>query len=175
MLMPKRVKFRKKHRGRRRGRARKGNTVAYGEYGLQALAPCWLTSRQIEAARRAITHHIRRGGKVWIRVFPDKSITAKPAETRMGGGKGNPEFWVASVQPDRMLFELAGVPENAGPRSDAAGRTQAPDCCPLCGRRAGRRGRVRIAWTADGCPGRGRGRRGGSSGGSGCGGCGTGS
>ena len=111
MLMPKRVKFRKKHRGRRRGRARKGNTVAYGEYGLQALEPCWLTSRQIEAARRAITHHIRRGGKVWIRVFPDKSITAKPAETRMGGGKGNPEFWVVSVQPDRMLFELAGVPE----------------------------------------------------------------
>ena len=88
MLMPKRVKFRKKHRGRRRGRARKGNTVAYGEYGLQALEPCWLTSRQIEAARRAITHHIRRGGKVWIRVFPDKSVTAKPAETRMGGWQG---------------------------------------------------------------------------------------
>ncbi len=111
MLMPKRVKFRKMHRGHRRGRARRGNTVAYGEYGLQALGPCWLTSRQIEAARRAITHHIRRGGKVWIRVFPDKSLTAKPAETRMGGGKGNPEYWVASVQPERMLFELAGVPE----------------------------------------------------------------
>ena len=111
MLMPKRVKFRKMQRGRRRGRARKGTEVTYGEYGLQALEPCWMSSRQIEAARRAITHHIRRGGKVWIRVFPDKSVTGKPAETRMGGGKGNPEYWVAVVQPERMLIELAGVPE----------------------------------------------------------------
>lgn len=112
MLMPKRVKFRKMQRGRRRGRARRGTTVSYGEYGLQALAPCWLTSRQIEAARRAITHHIRRAGQVFIRVFPDKSVTTKPAETRMGGGKGNPEYWVAVVQPDRMMIELAGVPES---------------------------------------------------------------
>lgn len=109
MLQPKRVKFRKVHRGHRRGPANSGNTVAFGEYGLQALGPAWVDSRQIEAARRAITHHLRRGGKVWIRIFPDKPVTAKPAETRMGSGKGAPDHWVAVVKPGRMLFEVAGV------------------------------------------------------------------
>jgi large subunit ribosomal protein L16 len=110
MLMPKRVKHRKTHRGRMTGVASRGATVAFGEFGLQALEPCWLESRQIEAARRAITHHMKRGGKVWIRVFPDKSVTAKPAETRMGSGKGAPDHWVAVIRPGRILFEVAGVP-----------------------------------------------------------------
>lgn len=111
MLQPKRVKYRKVHRGHRRGTAQAGNTVAFGEYGLQALGSAWITSRQIEAARRAITRSVRRGGKVWIRIFPDKPVTKKPAETRMGSGKGAPEFWVAVVKPGRMLFEIAGVRE----------------------------------------------------------------
>jgi large subunit ribosomal protein L16 len=111
MLQPKRVKYRKVHRGHRRGPANSGNTIAFGEYGLQALGPAWVDSRQIEAARRAITHHMKRGGKVWIRVFPDKPVTAKPAETRMGSGKGAPDHWVAVVKPGRMLFEVAGVEE----------------------------------------------------------------
>ena len=109
MLMPKRVKYRKHHRGRMRGKAYRGGSVAFGEFGLAVLDPAWITSRQIEAARVAITRHIKRGGKLWIRVFPDKPITKKPAETRMGKGKGNPEFWVASVRPGRILFELEGV------------------------------------------------------------------
>jgi large subunit ribosomal protein L16 len=109
MLQPKRVKYRKVHRGRLKGKAQSGNTIAFGEYGLQALEPAWLTSRQIEAARRAITRHIRRGGKVWIRIFPDKPVSKKPAETRMGGGKGGPDHWVAVVKPGRVLFELSGV------------------------------------------------------------------
>src|SRR5688572_17015472 len=112
MLQPKRVKFRRAHRGHRRGEAHSGNTVAFGDYGIQALAPAWIDSRQIEAARRAITHHIKRGGKVWIRIFPDKPVTAKPAETRMGKGKGAPDHWVAVVKPGRMLFELSGVRED---------------------------------------------------------------
>src|SRR5271166_2194383 len=112
MLTPKRVKWRKQHRGRMTGRAEVGNTLTFGDYGLQALEPCWMSSRQIEAARIAMTRHIKRGGKVWIKVFPDKPVTKKPAEVRMGSGKGNPEFWVAVVRPGRMLFELAGVPEN---------------------------------------------------------------
>ena len=112
MLMPKRVKYRRMHRGNRKGQASRGATVAFGEYGLQALEPCWLDSRQIEAARRAITHHMKRGGKVWIRVFPDKSVTAKPAETRMGSGKGAPDHWVCVVLPGRVLFEVAGVRED---------------------------------------------------------------
>lgn len=112
MLMPKRVKFRRHHRGRMKGKASRGSTVFYGEYGLQALEPAWITDRQIEAARVAITRHIRRGGKVWIRIFPDKPVTAKPAETRMGSGKGTPEYWVAVVKPGRVMFEVAGVPEN---------------------------------------------------------------
>ena len=111
MLMPKRIKFRKQHRGRRRGQATRGNTVAFGEWGLQSLDPAWITNRQIEAARVALTRHIKRGGKVWIRVFPDKPVTKKPAETRMGKGKGNPEGWVAVVQPGRVLFEIEGVDE----------------------------------------------------------------
>lgn len=111
MLMPKRVKHRKMMRGRMKGTAQRGTTVAFGDYGIQALAPAWITSRQIEASRRAITNYIRRGGKVWIRVFPDKPVTQKPAETRMGSGKGNPEFWVAVVKPGRILFELSGVSE----------------------------------------------------------------
>ncbi len=112
MLMPKRVKHRKVHRGRRRGVAKGGTTVNFGEYGIQAVEEAWITARQIESARIAITRTIKRGGKVWITIFPDKSVTAKPAETRMGSGKGNPEFWVAVVKPGRVMFELAGVPED---------------------------------------------------------------
>lgn len=107
MLMPKKVKHRKQHRGRRRGQAKGANKVAYGDYGIQVLEPGWLTARQIEAARVAMTRHVRRGGKVWINVFPDKPVTAKPAETRMGSGKGNPEHWVAVVKPGRVVFELS--------------------------------------------------------------------
>jgi large subunit ribosomal protein L16 len=111
MLTPKRVKWRRQHRGRMRGKALVGNTLTFGEYGLQALEPVWMTNRQIEAARIAMTRHIKRGGKVWIKIFPDKSVTKKPAEVRMGSGKGNPEFWVAVVRPGRIMFEIAGVPE----------------------------------------------------------------
>lgn len=111
MLMPKRVKYRKQQRGRIKGYAHKGNKVTYGEYGLQALEPAWITSQQIEAARVAMTRFIKRGGKVWIKVFPDKPVTKKPAETRMGSGKGSPEMWVAVVKPGRVMFELAGVSE----------------------------------------------------------------
>ena len=111
MLQPRRVKYRKVHRGRRCGKAQSGNTIAFGDYGLQAQGPVWLTSRQIEAARRAITHHMERGGKVWIRVFPDKPVTSKPAETRMGSGKGSLDHWVCVVKPGRMIFEVSGVSE----------------------------------------------------------------
>ena len=111
MLQPKRVKHRKMHRGNMRGMAHAGNTVAFGEIGIQALEPGWITARQIESARRTITHHLKRGGKVWIRIFPDKSVTAKPAETRMGSGKGAPDHWVAVVRPGRVMFEIAGVRE----------------------------------------------------------------
>jgi len=111
MLMPKRVKYRKQMRGRLKGKASRGTEVAFGEYGLQALEPAWITARQIEAARRAIVRHIRRRGKYWIRIFPDKPVTAKPAETRMGKGKGAVDHWVAVVKPGRILFELAGVSE----------------------------------------------------------------
>ena len=111
MLMPKRVKYRKQQRGRRNGKAAGGTSVTFGEYGLQALEAAWVTSRQIEAARQAMTRHLRRGGKVWIRVFPDKPVTVKPAETRMGKGKGSPEFWVAVVKPGRVMFEIEGVSE----------------------------------------------------------------
>lgn len=112
MLMPKRVKYRRVHRGDRAGTTNRGAAVAFGEFGLQALEPAWIDSRQIEAARRAITHHMKRGGKVWIRIFPDKSVTAKPAETRMGSGKGAPDHWVAVVRPGRVLFEVSGVRED---------------------------------------------------------------
>lgn len=112
MLMPKRVKFRKPMRGRRQGLAWAGSDVSFGDFGLQALEAAWITNRQIEAARIAITRHCRRGGKVWIRIFPDKAYTKKPAETRMGSGKGSPEGWVAVVKPGRILFEIGGVPED---------------------------------------------------------------
>jgi large subunit ribosomal protein L16 len=111
MLQPKRVKYRKSHRGRRKGTASAGSNVEFGDFGLQALEAAWVTSRQIEAGRRAITRYIRRGGNVWVRVFPDKSVTKKPAETRQGGGKGPPDQWVAVVKPGRILFEMGGVSE----------------------------------------------------------------
>lgn len=112
MLMPKRTKYRKMMRGRMTGKAQRGASIAFGEFGLQALEPAWVSSRQIEAARRAITNYLKRGGKVWIRIFPDKPVTQKPAETRMGSGKGNPEYWVAVVKPGRIMFEVAGVPQD---------------------------------------------------------------
>jgi len=111
MLLPKRVKWRKQQRGRMTGKANRGNYIAYGEFALEALEPAWITNRQIEAARIAMTRYIKRGGQVWIRIFPDKPITAKPAETRMGSGKGSPEGWVSVVKPGRIMFELAGIPE----------------------------------------------------------------
>ncbi|RBP44886.1 50S ribosomal protein L16 [Garciella nitratireducens] len=111
MLMPKKVKRRRVHRGRMKGQATRGNTITYGEYGIQALEPAWITSNQIEAARVAMTRYLKRGGKVWIKIFPDKPVTEKPAETRMGSGKGSPEYWVAVVKPGRILFEIAGVSE----------------------------------------------------------------
>lgn len=112
MLLPKRVKYRRLHRGRMKGLAQKGNTISYGDYGLQALEPAWITANQIEAARRAMTRYIKRGGNVWIKVFPHKSVTKKPAEVRMGSGKGSPEYWVAVVKPGRILFEISGVEED---------------------------------------------------------------
>ena len=111
MLSPRRTKFRKQQRGRMNGLATRGSNLNFGDFALQALEPCWITSRQIEASRRAMTRYIRRGGKIWIRIFPDKPITMRPAETRMGSGKGSPEFWVAVVKPGRILFEIAGVNE----------------------------------------------------------------
>jgi len=111
MLMPKRVKHRRVHRGRMTGKATRGNVISYGEYGMVALEPSWITSQQIEAARIAMTRYIKRGGKVWIKIFPDKPVTEKPAETRMGSGKGSPEYWVAVVKPGRVLFEISGVSE----------------------------------------------------------------
>jgi large subunit ribosomal protein L16 len=112
MLSPKRTKFRKQQRGRMTGMASNGNTLSFGEYALQALEPAWITSRQIEASRRAMTRYIKRGGKIWIRIFPDKPVTMRPAETRMGSGKGSPEFWVAVIKPGRVLFEIGGVTED---------------------------------------------------------------
>jgi large subunit ribosomal protein L16 len=112
LLMPRRVKYRKQHRGRRKGLAQRGNEVAFGQFGLQAQGTCWMESNQIESARRVITRYVRRGGKIWIRVFPDKPVTAKPAETRMGSGKGAPDHWIAVVKPGRILFEIAGVRED---------------------------------------------------------------
>ena len=111
MLIPKRVKYRRVQRGRMKGKATRGNTIAYGQFGLQALEPAWITNTQIEAARIAMTRYLKRGGRVWIKIFPDKPVTAKPAETRMGSGKGSPEYWVAVVKPGRILFEIADVPE----------------------------------------------------------------
>ena len=126
MLMPKRVKYRKQQRGRMRGKAYKGSTVAFGEFGLQALEPAWITNRQIEAARVAITRSIKRGGKMWIRIFPDKPVTKKPAETRMGKGKGAPEFWVASIRPGRIMFELEGISRDAAKAAMRLGASKLP-------------------------------------------------
>jgi len=126
MLMPKRTKYRKMHRGRMRGYAKGGNKVNFGDFGLQALEPGWVTARQIEAARIAMTRYVKRGGKVWINIFPDKPVTEKPAETRMGSGKGNPEHWVAVVKPGRVLFEISGVTE-----------TQAEEAIRLAGHKLG--------------------------------------
>jgi large subunit ribosomal protein L16 len=129
MLAPKRVRRRKTHKGRMRGMAHRGSKVSFGEYGLQALEPTWVTNRQIEAARVAMTRHIKRGGKVWIRIFPDKPITSKPAETRMGKGKGNPEGWVAVVKPGRIMFELEGVEEKVAERAMELAAAKLPIKC----------------------------------------------
>ncbi len=129
MLAPKRVKRRKTHKGRMRGKAYRGSKVSFGEYGLQALEPTWISNRQIESARVAMTRHMKRGGKVWIRIFPDKPITQKPAETRMGKGKGNPEKWVAVVKPGRMMFELEGVPEDVAKRAMELAAAKLPIKC----------------------------------------------
>jgi large subunit ribosomal protein L16 len=126
MLSPKRVKFRKMFKGRTRGHAQRGNSIAFGHYGLQALEPGWISNRQIEAARVALTRHIKRGGKVWIRIFPDKPITKKPAETRMGKGKGSPEGWVAVVKPGRVLFELEGVTPDIAQKAMALAAAKMP-------------------------------------------------
>jgi large subunit ribosomal protein L16 len=126
MLAPKRVKFRKMQKGRMKGNAQRGNKVSFGEYGLQAIEPAWISNRQIEAARVAMTRHIKRGGKVWIRIFPDKPITSKPAETRMGKGKGNPEGWVAPVRPGRVMFELEGVDEVTARKAMALAAAKLP-------------------------------------------------
>ena len=126
MLMPKRVKRRKVQRGRMKGVATRGNVVTYGEYGLQAQEPCWITSNQIEAARVAITRYTKRGGQVWIKIFPDKPVTQKPAETRMGSGKGSPEYWVAVVKPGRVMFEIAGVPEDVAKEALRLGSHKLP-------------------------------------------------
>ncbi len=129
MLMPKRTKYRKMMRGRMTGKAQRGAEINFGEYALQALEPAWVSSRQIEAARRAITNYLKRGGKVWIRIFPDKPVTQKPAETRMGYGKGNPDYWVAVVKPGRVMFEEAGVPRDQAEEAlRRAGMKMPMDC-----------------------------------------------
>ena len=134
MLSPKRVKHRKTHKGRMRGMAHRGSKVSFGEYGLQALEPPWISNRQIESARVAMTRHIKRGGKVWIRIFPDKPITQKPAETRMGKGKGHPEGWVAVVKPGRIMFELEGVDEVTAQRAMELAAAKLPIKCRFVSR-----------------------------------------
>ena len=129
MLMPKRVKYRRVHRGRMKGRATRGTTVTYGEYGLVALEPAWITSNQIEAARIAMTRFIKRGGQVWIKIFPDKPVTEKPAETRMGSGKGSPEYWVAVVKPGRVLFEMGGISEESAKEAMRLATNKLPIKC----------------------------------------------
>ncbi|MGE5372730.1 MAG: 50S ribosomal protein L16 [Solirubrobacterales bacterium] len=131
MLLPKRVKHRRQFRPSLEGKANKGNTVTYGEYGLQALEPAWITNRQIEAARIAMTRHMKRGGKVWIKIFPDRPITAKPAETRMGKGKGSPEHWIAVVKPGRVMFECAGVTEEVAKEALRLAAMKLPIKCKL--------------------------------------------
>ena len=134
MLMPKRVKRRNQMRGRLKGRALRGNKITYGEYGIVALEPSWITSNQIEAARIAMTRYIKRGGQVWIKIFPDKPITAKPAETRMGSGKGSPEYWVAVVKPGRVMFELGGVPEETAREALRLATHKLPIKCKIVSR-----------------------------------------
>ena len=134
MLIPKRVKYRKQFRGTMKGKAHKGNTVVHGEFGLQALEPAWITNRQIEAARIAMTRYIKRGGQVWIKIFPDKPVTAKPAETRMGSGKGSPEYWVAVVKPGRVMFEVAGVPEETAREALRLAMHKLPVKCKIVSR-----------------------------------------
>ena len=131
MLLPKRVKYRRVHRGRLKGKAYRGNKVTYGDYGLQALEPSWITSNQIESARIAMTRYIKRGGQVWIKIFPDKPITEKPAETRMGSGKGSPEYWVAVVKPGRILFEIKGVAEETAREAMRLAMHKLPIKCKL--------------------------------------------
>jgi large subunit ribosomal protein L16 len=137
MLLPKRTKYRKSHRGRMSGCETRGVDVQFGEYGLQVLEPAWITSRQIEAARKAMTRSVRRGGQLWIRVFPDKPITKKPAETRMGSGKGNPEFWVAVVKPGRVMFEMAGIGEKEAHQALGLAAQKLPVKCRILERHAG--------------------------------------
>ncbi|NLJ89221.1 MAG: 50S ribosomal protein L16 [Epulopiscium sp.] len=134
MLMPKRVKRRKQFRGRMTGRANRGNKITYGEFGIVALEPGWITSNQIEAARIAMTRYIRRGGKVWIKIFPDKPVTQKPAETRMGKGKGSPEYWVAVVKPDRVMFEIAGVNKDTAKEALRLAMHKLPIKCKIVSR-----------------------------------------
>nr|YP_009569973.1 50S ribosomal protein L16 [Montia fontana]QBC68374.1 50S ribosomal protein L16 [Montia fontana] len=126
MLSPKRTRFRKQHRGRMKGISSRGNNICFGRYALQALEPAWITSRQIEAGRRAMTRNARRGGKIWVRIFPDKPVTVRPAETRMGSGKGSPEYWVAVVKPGRILYEISGVTENIARRAISIAASKMP-------------------------------------------------
>lgn len=137
MLLPKRVKYRRVHRGRLKGKATRGNTVTYGDFGLQALEPAWITSNQIEAARVAMTRYTKRGGKVWIKIFPDKPITEKPAETRMGSGKGSPEYWVAVVKPGRVMFELGGVSEETAREALRLASNKLPIKCKFVAKEEG--------------------------------------
>ena len=137
MLLPKRVKYRRVQRGRLTGKAMRGNTVTYGEYGLQAMEPAWITSNQIEAARIAMTRYIKRGGQVWIKIFPDKPITEKPAETRMGSGKGSPEYWVAVVKPGRVMFEISGVDESVAKEAMRLAANKLPIKCKFVSKESG--------------------------------------
>ncbi len=137
MLAPKRVKYRKQMKGRMRGKAMRGNTVAFGDYGLQAMEPGWISNRSIEAARIAMTRHIKRGGKVWINIYPDRPLTKKPAETRMGSGKGSPEWWVANVKPGRVMFELSGVDEGTAREAMRRAMHKLPMKCRFISREAG--------------------------------------
>ena len=134
MLLPKRVKYRKQFRGRMKGKANRGNTVSHGDFGVQALEPAWITNRQIEAARIAMTRYIKRGGQVWIKIFPDKPVTAKPGETRMGSGKGSPEYWVAVVKPGRIMFEISGVPEETAREALRLATHKLPCKCKIVSR-----------------------------------------
>lgn len=137
MLLPKRVKYRRVHRGRLKGKAMRGNTVTYGDFGLQATEPCWITSNQIEAARIAMTRYIKRGGRVWITVFPDRPLTKKPLGTRMGSGKGTPEFWIANVRPGRVMFEIGGVSEDVAREALRRAIDKLPMKCRIIAREGG--------------------------------------